>query len=417
MPASLVKLVTLAAAADQLGWDYTYETQVVAAGTISAGSLDGDLLVVGGGDPSIDDWDGFATTLFRGWADRLKELGVRVVTGRIVGDDNAFDDEPFGSGWAWDDLSASYATGVGALQFNQNTARLSIAPGAKVGDKAEVALLPGNSGIVPVNLLMTGAPGDPFSITTRRLPGSARLEIRGTVPLGGGQSFRNVSVDNSTLYFVTALRDALVAAGIEVRGPAVDIDDIDPPTGRDGLTPLLVHRSQPLSAVATTMMKNSQNLYAETLLKTLGVAAGVGAGEGSSVIAWMLDRWGVPEGGFLLADGSGLSRYNLATAEALVSVLSSIYGNERLREPFEATLPVAGKDGTLAGRLAGTVAEGVTRAKTGSFSNARSLAGYTRTVRGESLAFCIIANNFGPSGATVEQTIDSIVVRLAQFSR
>ncbi len=116
VPASNMKLATLAAAAERLGWAYSYETRLIAHGTLlPSGFLDGDLLVVGSGDPSIDDWDGAATRLFQSWAEQLKASGVTTIGGRIIGDDNAFDEETLGMGWAWDDLGRSFATGVGAL--------------------------------------------------------------------------------------------------------------------------------------------------------------------------------------------------------------------------------------------------------------------------------------------------------------
>src|SRR5204863_5899844 len=112
VPASNMKIATLAAAAERLGWDFSFETRLVANGSIADGVLDGDLVVIGSGDPSIDDWDGAATKLFRDWAEQLKSAGIKTITGRLIGDDNAFDDDPFGSGWAWDDLGASFATGI-----------------------------------------------------------------------------------------------------------------------------------------------------------------------------------------------------------------------------------------------------------------------------------------------------------------
>jgi D-alanyl-D-alanine carboxypeptidase/D-alanyl-D-alanine-endopeptidase (penicillin-binding protein 4) len=417
MPASLMKLLTLAVAADRLGWDYSYETSLLANGSIAGGSLHGDLVVVGGGDPSIDDWDGFATGLFHDWAERLKGLGIRVITGRIVGDDNTFDEDAFGAGWAWDDLSASFATGFGALQFNQNTARLRITPGERIGDRAGVTILPDNSGIVPLDYLTTEAADRPASIVTRRLPGSPTLDIRGTVPLGSEPLFRNVSVDNPTLYFVTALREALIANGIEVQGPAVDVDSLVPLPGREQASPLVAHRSPPLSVLATTMMKNSQNLYAETFFRTLTASLGSDSTDGRPMVASVLGSWNIPDSDLVVADGSGLSRYNLATAEAIVTLLTRIHQDDRLRESFQATLPIAGRDGTLARRFTGTAADGTTRAKTGSLSNARTLAGYVETADGEPLAFCILANNYGPAETEVEQAIDAIVIRLAEFSR
>ncbi len=376
------------------------------------------IVVVGTGDPSIEDWDGAASRLFQSWGEQLKAAGVRMVTGRVIGDDNAFDDEPLGAGWAWDDLSASYATGVGALQFNENTAQISVTAGSTVGDPASVTIAPPGTSLVVRNRLKTSAADVPPSIAVRRLPGSTTLEVRGSVPVGAARAVRNISVDNPTLYFVAALRDALIADGIDIRGPAVDIDEIADPPLRDRGTLLVIHRSPPLSTLAETMIKLSQNLYAETLLKSLGATAGAGTAEaGRSAAVSIVREWGVTPADLVIADGSGLSRYNLATPEAIVTILTHVDRDDRLRAPFEAALPVAGRDGTLAQRMRGTAAEGNARAKTGSFSNARALSGYVRTADDEPLVFSIIVNNFGTTSDVVEQTMDSIVVRLASFRR
>jgi D-alanyl-D-alanine carboxypeptidase/D-alanyl-D-alanine-endopeptidase (penicillin-binding protein 4) len=207
---------------------------------------------------------------------------------------------------------------------------------------------------------------------------------------------------------MTEFRDALIANGIEVRGPAIDIDDgADLPDGDAGTT-LISFQSPPLSVLATTMMKLSQNLYAETLLEALG---------GPAEVRSVLEGWGIAPEDLLIADGSGLSRYNLATADALVTMLSHIGRDDNLRESYEATLPVAGMDGTLEQRMKGTAAQGNVRAKTGSFSNARSLAGYVRSADGEPLVFALLANNFGVPASVIEQAMDDIVVRLAEFRR
>jgi D-alanyl-D-alanine carboxypeptidase/D-alanyl-D-alanine-endopeptidase (penicillin-binding protein 4) len=229
---------------------------------------------------------------------------------------------------------------------------------------------------------------------------------------------RNVSVDNPTLYFVAALRDALIADGIDILGPAVDIDEIADPPPRERGAVLLTHRSPPLSMLAETMVKLSQNLYAETLLKSLGASSGAGTADaGRSAAVSVVREWGITPADLVMADGSGLSRYNLATPEAIVTILTHVDRDNRLRAPFEAALPVAGRDGTLAQRMRGTAAEGNARAKTGSFSNARALSGYVRTADDEPLVFSIIVNNFGTMPTVVEQTMDSIVVRLASFRR
>jgi D-alanyl-D-alanine carboxypeptidase/D-alanyl-D-alanine-endopeptidase (penicillin-binding protein 4) len=417
IPASTMKVVTLAVAAERLGWDHTFETTLLGVGAVDFGYLDGDLMVVGSGDPTIDDWDGAATRLFQSWAEQLKAQGVRTIGGRIVGDDNAFEDEGLGPGWAWDDLGASFATGVGALQFNQNAARLVVSPGPHAGAPAVARVTPHQSGLMLQSALTTAPAGQPPTLVIHRPYGSAVLALHGDVPADAAPLARTVAVANPTQYFVSALRDALVANGIEVRGAAVDIDDlVDPPSRDDGVR-LVTHRSPPLTSIGATMMKVSQNLFADTLLKAVGDGEVRSLAAGRLVTRTLLEQWGLGPLDVLMTDGSGLSRYNLLTARALVAILGRVERDARLGAAFQATLPVAGREGTLAERMKGTAADGNARAKSGSLSNVRGLAGYVRAADGERLAFAILANHFGTPPDVAERAIDAIVARLARFSR
>jgi len=417
MPASTMKIVTLAAAAERLGWDYTYTTTALAAGAVVGDALDGDLLVVGSGDPSLMASDDSAARVFASWADRLKALGIRVIAGRIVGGDHALDRQTLGFGWSWDDLADDYAAGVGALQLNENAVRITVAPGPAPGDAASVSSAP-PGGLTIASLVTTGARGSAPSISTHRVPGSMRLELRGTIPAGGAPVVQGVAVDDPTLFFVTALKNALVANGIDVRGPAVDIDEVTDPPSLAGAVTVGEHQSPPLSVLAARLMKISQNQYAETLLKTVGLAAGTPtAAGGRSAVQATLETWGVSAGGLIQRDGSGLSRYDYVSPETIVTILTHVDADPRLRDPFEASLPIAGRDGTLANRLKGTPAEGNVRAKTGSMSNVRTMSGYLTAADGERLAFSILANNFDTTADVVNAATDAIVLRLVRFSR
>ncbi len=166
-------------------------------------------------------------------------------------------------------------------------------------------------------------------------------------------------------------------------------------------------------------MKVSQNLYAETLLKALGTAGGgvgtTGAGRAAARLAF--DGWGVARDSYQISDGSGLSRSNYVSTEMIMALLERMHRDERHRDAFVATLPIAGKDGTISTRMRRTLAEGNAVAKTGSIANVRSLSGYVRTRDGELLAFSIIANDFTIPAATVTWIADLAVEVLAGFSR
>ncbi len=418
-PASTMKTLTLAVTADQLGWDFTFDTKATTTGTIANGVLDGDLVIVGSGDPSFEDWDGSASGVFASWAARLKERGISTIGGRIIGNDRVFTDDGLGAGWMWDDMQYGYSAAASGLQFNEGTAQVFITPGAGVGDAPLLALSPSHARVPLVSSLTTGAAGTANAISMEALPRTPGARFTGSIAVDSAKQTRLITVGNPTLYFVNAVRTGLQNNGIDVLGSVADIDDVMNPPVADGAAPVLEHRSATLPALADTLMTLSQNLYAETFLRTLGRLKGSGgtAEAGIAVVRRVLGAWGVPASELVMADGSGLSRYNLVTADAMTTVLAHVYKDTRLRDPYTASLPVAGRAGMLSNRMKGTLAEGNVQAKTGSFSNARALAGFLRSASGEPLVFSIIANNYGVAPAEVDRVTDAIVVALAEFAR
>lgn len=419
MPASNMKIVTLAAAAERLGWDHAWTTTVTPAGRVDGGVLAGDLVIAGTGDPTINGRSGEATAVFQKWADLLSAAGLRRIDGRVVGDATAFDDEELGAGWAWDDMAFDYSAPISALQFNEDVARLVVRPGSTEGAAATLELIPVESGLVVDNRVTTG-PGDRTAIALRRLPGSERLTVSGSIGRLANEAVRLVAVDSPSAYFARAFRQVLVSRGIEVTGPAVDVRALDVKPVLDGVTPFFVHRSPPLSEAARVLMKVSQNLYAETFVKTIGAVAGDGGntGSGQKEVAEVLQGWGIAPEEYVLADGSGLSRYNYLTPHLLATVLERIYRDPRHRDPFVAALPVGGEDGgTIARRFKGTRAAGNVKAKTGSLANVRALSGYVTSLDGEPLVFSILANNFTVPQATIDVSIDRAVECLANMTR
>jgi D-alanyl-D-alanine carboxypeptidase/D-alanyl-D-alanine-endopeptidase (penicillin-binding protein 4) len=419
MPASNMKIVTMAASAERLGWDYRFETALVSDAPIEDGILRGDLIVVGSGDPSINSRDDRVTAVFDEWAAQLKAAGIRAVDGRLIGDDDAFEDEGLGPGWSWDYLAYGYAAPVSALQISEDLVQVTVKPGAAPGTPAMVEIAPPESGLALVNRVVTGEKDTPVSIDLYRLPSRTELEVGGTIPAGAQAVTRTAAVDNPTVFFTQALRAALVARGVDVRGEAVDVDDLGEarPTAA-GRRALARTQSPPLAVIGTTLMKVSQNLYAETLLKTLGRGDRPGSTDrGRAVVREVLEAWGVRPDGYLQSDGSGLSRYNYVTADALVTILTRMHADPRHRDAFTATLPVAGRDGTLASRLKGTRAEGNARAKTGSIANVRALSGYVATRDGEPLVFSIVVNHFNLPASVVDYAVDTAVETLANFTR
>lgn len=416
LPASNMKLITLAVAADRLGWDFRFETRLEATGPIADGVLHGDLVATGGGDPSIGSHDSGPAPEFVHWADQLRNAGVQRVEGRVIGDDGAFDDAGLGPGWSWDDLGAGYAAPSGALSYNENAAILRITPGRSPGDPVAIEIAPPGHGLNVVNELRTGPADSPAAVTLERIPGRAVLVARGTTPAGAPAIARNAAVDDPTRFFVEALRLALAERGIHVAGGSWDADDLPAPPASSDRRLIARAESLPLSGLAGYFMKESQNFYAETFLKALGrAAAGVGTTEsGRRVVTDMLISWGVPADAFVVVDGSGLSRYNYLSAATVVTVLRRMWADDRLRGPFAASLPVAGHDGTLESRMRGTALDARVQAKTGTLSNVRALSGYLEAKSGRRLVFSIIANHFTAPTAQIDAVVERALARLSE---
>lgn len=416
MPASNMKIVTLAAAAEILGWDYRFKTTLETDAEIEEGALKGNLIVRGSGDPTINSRDNRARVLFDEWAAALKAAGITRIEGNLIADATAFDSRGLGQGWSWDYLEAGYAAPSGALEFNENIATLTIRPGAKAGEPAQLELAP-STGLALLHNVVTGEAGSATSLGFERSPNSNDLDVTGSIAVGAGPATRAVAVANPALYFAHALTLALIERGIPVRGIPVAFQrsSLLPPLPR---TAIIESQSPPLRAIGTTMMKVSQNLYAETLLKAIGATGSAPAttAAGRAAAQRIFDAWGVEPGSYVQADGSGLSRYDYVTADMIVRLLERMHTDSRHRDAFIATLPIAGKDGTIATRMRGTRAEANAVAKTGSISNVRALSGYVKTRDGETLAFSILANNFTVPAATVTWITDLAVETLANHT-
>ena len=414
VPASTAKLVSLASAVDAAGWDYRYETVVRASAPIVDGTIQGDLLIVGSGDPSIG---GRAGEQLGAWIDALKAQGLRRIDGRVIGDDDAVDEPRPQLAWAWDDLG--YTTGAlfGALNLAENRMEITVNPGPALDYQPTFSMEPAAWSRPLRNRTVTGPAQSPLLLWPEQRPGEPFLTIAGSIPIGAPPARLQISVGNPTAWFAGVFRAALISGGIEVTGEAYDVDDVaqGPEWARADV--LYTHRSATLAEIAQPMLKNSINLYGEAVLR-LNAAKSVfptndAALEGLRV---RMRAWGIPDDAWQIIDGSGLSRRNAIAPEALVAILQRMYDPSGT-SPWMTALPVAGRDGSLAGRMAGTPAEGNVRAKTGTMSNIRTLAGYVRTRDGEHLAFAIMADNFEGSGAAATDAIDRIAVRLATFSR
>ncbi|HEV7889814.1 MAG TPA: D-alanyl-D-alanine carboxypeptidase/D-alanyl-D-alanine-endopeptidase [Pyrinomonadaceae bacterium] len=429
-PASNMKLYTVAAALDRLGPDYHFITSVYAPARADAsGTIRGDLVVYGRGDPSYatrfnapNDPDYYRA--IDDLATRITAAGVRRVEGDLVGDESYFTGGPLPTGWEWDDLQWWYGAEVSALTVNDNSIDLSIKPGARAGDPCRITIGPDTSVVTIVDRTKTSDRGSTRELSVHRPLGQNTIEIRGTMPLDDRGFNASLAVPRPALVFVTMLRTALERRGVVFTG---GVRTLDAQARADGnplpvssLVEIATRQSPPLSVIAAQTLKPSQNLYAELILRALGKATSANPKQtseeaGIAAVKEFIPRAGVAPDRLVMLDGSGLSRANLVTAESTLRLL--IYMNQhRASVVFREALPVAGLDGTLRNRMKGTPAQNNVRAKTGTLGTATSLSGYLFSAAGERLVFSLMINNPPRDTDPRAGFTDAIAVLLASFT-
>lgn len=406
VPASNTKIVTGAVALDALGPDFRWETRLLADGPVRDGVLEGDLWIVGEGDPWLERGE------LDDWVRLLGDAGIRSIDGDVIGDDRAFPGPQWGRGWYWDEVHAYWGAGVSALQLSPNTIRARLVPGSEVGDPARLEMTGPGPGIV--STVRTGAPGSGVRLDYEPPPEGGDVHLIGWIPVGDTVELRFAAA-HPTLHLLETLEEVMRSARVEVSGRFRRATPDESPAA-PGWTHTLA--SDSLGAVLAEMLKPSDNQMAESILRTVGREVG-GEGtpsEGLSVVEATLAGWGIEPGAMSLADGSGLSRENRIAPSAMVRLLRVMWQHPDY-PVFAEALPVAAVDGTLRRRLAGTPAENNVRAKTGSVSSARALSGYLTDGSGETLVFSLFVNDYAVPGAVAVALEDLIVEQVALYRR
>ncbi len=404
--ASNTKLMTTAAALLELGPDHLFETRVAIRGVVGDGSLEGDLAVFGGGDPNISGrfHDGDPYAVFRSWAAALGARGVRRVTGDLYLVNGLFEEPRVHPDWPRDQLSTWYEAPVDALSFNDNCVLVRVRPSRKSGGRAIVETVPRLPHFQFRNTARTGEGGKHQLYVTREAE-SDTIVVSGSIGASSGPLDVWIAVYDPAAYFAAALRAALAEEGITIDGRSRPVHGS--PEGEWEV--VATHRSD-LGRTLEVTNKRSQNFYAESLAKFLGWRT-TGRGNWSTAtetIASRLVALGVPEHEFRLADGSGLSRGNRATARAMTTLLSRMYFHDFGRE-FLRSLPHSGEAGLRwRRRLAEPPYRENVFAKTGTIRGVSTLSGYAKAASGRVYAFSILCNQVS-SGASAMAAQDRIL--------
>jgi len=427
IPASNTKLVVSAAASVLLEPDFRIETSVYGSGPVENGTLHGDLVVYGRGDPTFSERCYGADTLAlgaceRAWdrllaiADSVRARGIRHIAGAIVGDGSYFQGPLVYPGWETYDVNWWYGSPVGALGLYDNSVSITWGPGPERGAPAKLILAP-DIGLVRLeNRTETTDSGSTSTIDFYRHPGTLDLWAEGTVALDRRGRVEDFALPDPNLYFAAALRAALLSRGVSIAGPTRSTTDSTLYVTARSAPPLVRFSSRATEDLVFPILNTSQNWFAEMLLKVLGRRFGDGGSwDGGLAVeeSFLTDSVGIPAGAFSLDDGSGLSSGNLVSPTAFTQLLRYMWTHPR-RAAFLRALPRSGERGSLRTRFVGTPLEGRVVAKTGSIQHVNSLSGYIERPRGGPLVFSVIANNHTVPGGQMLRQIDSIVVQMGR---
>lgn len=407
LPASTMKMLTTAVALDRLGPKYQFSTDVLYDGTLdSDGTIRGNVYLRGDGDPSLSGryMGGGPDAPIKFLVEQLAARGIKRVTGDVVGDASAFDDQKVPEGWLTRYLQSGYAARVSALSLNENLVWVTV-------DGNGARLEPATSAIPITNNVKVVA-GTRARIGVRRF-GDGSVVVSGTI---GSRALprRYVYVVEDPAKFTTgALRASMIARGIAVDG------GVRLATTPSSATKIASVQSPTLDRIISAMNRESINHFAELLVRDAArgpdkKVQGTVASARSLLREFFADKVGADSSALQVFDGSGLSTLDRVTPRGMTQMLA--YAHKAEWGPwFHASLPVAGESELLRRRMKGSPAQGNLHAKTGTTNDVVSLGGYVTAVDGEVIAFSFIYN--GTDRWTAKSMIDVMGETLANFAR
>jgi len=424
VPASTMKILTTAAAMGILGNFHKFTTSLEYSGSINAqtGVLEGNIYIKGGGDPTLGNprLDRHYTKLLSDWVAEIRALGIKAIRGSIIADADIYDDQLTPPTWIWGDMGNYFGAGASGLSINENQFIATFNPGKAVGDPVVLETTePDMSAYTIVNYITTGSSGIGDKSWFAAAPFGGEISMYGELPLGKANFKVRGAIPDPALTTARLLYDSLREAGIAVRGEATTTRKLRLSNGfrKEERKEIRTYNSKPLGQIAFQTNRFSLNIYAEALLRAIGLKQ---TGSGSydkgtaALLAYFLER-GVDMKGCKIFDGSGLSRFNTLTALQLCKILSAI-SEEIYYTVFYESLPVAGRSGTLSSLGKGTFAEGRIIAKSGFMTGVRAYAGYAKTRSGREVSFAIIVNNFDCTPRQMRSMIEKVMVKICELS-
>ena len=411
-PASIMKLITSAAALELLGPDYTFKTRIGYTGTITKrfGRLKGNIIITGGGDPALGSKyfpDQYKDFLFK-WVDELKKLGIKRIRGKVITDDSYYDYLPVPSKWLWEDTGNYYGAGAYGLSVFDNTYEIHFKTQSDSSLPSIKTVIPEECRSELSNFLQASGITDEGNVFAS--PYSIKGWLAGSIPVNQDDFVLKASVSDPPLLLARMTTEKIKSEGLKITGMPSTLR-AEQTYKTEKITPIAEINSPPLSEIIKVLNHESVNLFAEHLIKELGkkLRHDGSTASGAKVILEFLRNSGIDTNGMFIEDGSGLSPVNAINTKELVRLLVYMKNKGKYFNEFYSSLPEAGKEGTLKDTFKDPVFDSRLKAKSGSMTRVRSFAGYFTTKSGKKMVFSIIINNYsGPSSKIVSEIEENI---------
>ena len=407
VPASAMKAITTGAALHYLGPGYRFTTTLQS-------DTGGNLFIKGSGDPTFAEYSTGA--IFDEFTAKLKEAGTTEIGGAVIGDATAFGTQLSPDTWQYYDIGNYFGAGASGLSLLRNSYRIYFAPGKSVGSPAKfLRCAPAIPGLKFTNEMRTGSASSGDRGFVYATPYTQHAFLRGTIPMGRSSFSIKGSMPDPALTCAQFFSAHLEENGIRTARPATTmrrlaLEKKAPSAGR---TDIFTHRSAPLSKIVQSTNFYSINLHAEALLNAIGQkTSGRGTSKlGAAANLRLVKSLGINTTGLHIADGSGLSRLNGVTPRQLTYILKAFHNGEH-GTIYLASLPVAGKSGTLKYITGGTPAAGRIRAKSGTLERVKCYVGFADARSGKRYAFAIMVNNFTGDYYSIKKGIERIMTAI-----
>lgn len=419
IPASVMKVVTTATALEILGENFRYETAIMYDGQITDTILNGNLYIRGSGDPTLGSADMGADRdkVIREWIKAVKNAGIRKITGTVIADESIFDTEGISMKWMREDMGSYYGQGCYGLSIYDNRYSLFLNTGAPNTKPEILRSEPEMPSILFRNYLTTNQAAKDSTYIVG-FPYSNERYLYGTIPANrSGYKLRG-DIPEPALFLAQYTAKLLEKEHVTVIGTPTcyRVLSEEGKWEKQNRKILTTTYSLPLKDLVRITNYVSNNLYADALLKTIGLnhrsdEVVSSFDKGIKILHKHWEDKGLKTASLWMFDGSGLAPTDKVNARFLCELLTYMATKSSVSKTFVESIPRAGMEGTVATMLKGSALHGKVRLKSGSMSRVRSYTGYV-TKDNKQYAIAIIVNNFSCKQSQIKVDIEQLLLSL-----